>query len=48
MDSLFPIVKNRYAGSIVKNIPETSNVSFEQKKLNDHEESLKLARAYWR
>ena len=42
MDSLFPSVKNRYAGSIIKNI------NSQQRKLNDHEESLKLGRSYWR
>ena len=45
MTNLFPnlMVKARYAGSIIRNIPND-----EQKKLNDHEKSMKKSRAYWK
>jgi hypothetical protein len=47
MDNLFPNVRNRYAGAIVKNLPQDSK-SYEQKKLNEHQEKIKQSKAYWR
>ncbi len=45
MTNLFPnlMVKARFAGSIIRNIPND-----EQKKLNDHDNSMKKSRAYWK
>lgn len=42
MDSLFPNVRNRHAGSIIRNINN------DQRKLNDHDESARISRAYWK